>query len=152
MNTLSRALTARIFTSQEHYQALQTHWHGLVNSSERRKLNSAHHLLYVALLGRDWRKGFTLPTNPTRLANGAFDSWGLFRAWGFLHREVNDLDLLEPFGDLVTLPMLRQIRVLLPWKLLSGFTYTEFAQGSFPFDAYTVPADWLQPKPEANHA
>jgi hypothetical protein len=152
MNTLSRALTARIFSSETDYQALCGHWRGLVNSPRRFELNSAHHLLYQALLGRDWRKGFTLPTNPLKLANGAFDSWGLFRAWMLLHREAYAVELLEPFGDLVTLPMLRQIQMLLPWKLVWGHGYGAYTPDHFPFEAYSVPADWLQPKVETNDA
>ena len=48
-------------------------------------LHPAHYLLYLALLGKDWRRAFTPITNTTRLANGGLHDWGFFRALNRLH-------------------------------------------------------------------
>jgi hypothetical protein len=70
MNTLSRTLTAQFFNTQKDYNALKAHWSKLVNSPRKKELRPEHHLLYSALLGRDWRKGFSPITNKVKLANG----------------------------------------------------------------------------------
>ena len=114
MQTLSRALTAQFFTDPDHYTALRRHWSALMRSNRRHKLSPAHHLLYLALCGRDWRKAFTPIRSQIKLSNGAFHSWGLFRALHALHLpHLNDW-LLEPFDGIVTPAMLDIVRPLLP--------------------------------------
>lgn len=108
MQTLSRTITRRFFTSQESYDRLRARWSALMNlpADERPTLRAVHHLLYAALLGRDYRKGFTAPT--THIKDGAYKAWRLFRALDELERAVHYRDpsmlteLLEPFGDTVT--------------------------------------------------
>jgi len=64
MNTLSWAITARFFPNPESYNALRKHWSDLINSERRYELTAAHYLLYISLMGKDWRKAFTpLPTS-----------------------------------------------------------------------------------------
>ena len=46
-----------------------------MNSDRKRDLAAEHHLLYLALLGKDWRAGFTPITNQRKLDNGAFHGW-----------------------------------------------------------------------------
>ena len=70
MNTLSRATTARILAEPGRYDALRHHWRALVTSDRRHELTAAHHLLYAALRGRDWRRGFTPIRRPSKLAGG----------------------------------------------------------------------------------
>lgn len=152
MNTLSRAITARLFPSQTHYERLVAQWSVLVNSPARHELTGAHHLLYLALLGRDWRKAFTLPSNPIRLANGAYENWGFFHAWHGLHSEQRTSELLAPFGELVTPTMLANLRLLLPYKLIFRYKRSDYRPGSFPFEAYTWPEAWLSPQGEVNNA
>jgi hypothetical protein len=72
MNTLSRAITARFFPQPDSYNALRKKWSDLINSERRHELTSAHHLLYLALIGKDWRKAFTTISNQRKLDNGAF--------------------------------------------------------------------------------
>ena len=62
MNTLPRAVTARWFESEYAFWTLRRHWRHLLGSERKYTLNATHHLLYQALLGRDWRRGFTPPT------------------------------------------------------------------------------------------
>ena len=60
MNTLPRALTARLFPTAESYLALRRQWRTLINSDRKHELTAPHHLLYLAACGKDWRKSFTL--------------------------------------------------------------------------------------------
>lgn len=136
MNTLSRAATAHVLSDSSRYDALRQHWSTLVNSERRSELTPAHHLLYLALLGKDWRKAFTPVTNPRKLANGAFWGWSLFRAFMQLHSPLHDEQLLAPFGGLVTAEMLGALRACLPHPKPWDYRPESFAPGSFPFDAY----------------
>jgi hypothetical protein len=139
MNTLSRAITAQIFTDIDTYHTLRAHWRLLLNSDRRHELSAAHHLLYLALSGKDWRKGFTPVTNQRKLANGAFYQWGLFRALALFHSPQHEAWLLAPFDGLVTPAMLQTVRNLVP--KVSPYTYPlgKFVPGQFPFEAYKTP-------------
>ena len=136
MNTLSRAITAQIFNDSDTYITLQTHWRGLMNSSRRHELLASHHILYLTLMGKDWRKGFALTTNERKLANGAFYGWGLFKALALFHSPLREAWLLAPFDGLVTPEIIQSVRKLVP--KVSAYTYpmTEYTFGSFPFEAY----------------
>ena len=114
MNTLSRHLTASIVADAAAYAALRRQWSAVVNSQQRATLTPAHYLLYLALLGRDWRAAFTPITNRRRLDNGAIWAWGLFRALRGVRNSYREADLLAPFGDLVTPEQLARVRALLP--------------------------------------
>jgi hypothetical protein len=136
MNTLSRAITARFFPDSSSYNALRKHWSDLIRSERRHELKAAHHLLYLAVMGRDWRKGFTPPTNQRKLANGAFQGWNMFRALNSLHFKFNEDELLQPFEGLITPAMLGELRKHLPNASAYSFKPTEFTNTTFPFDAY----------------
>ncbi len=150
MNTLSRAFTARLFPSQTEYDALRRHWRELVNSDRRYRLKAVHHLLYSALMGHDWRRGFTPPTNLKKLANNGFSSWRLFDAIHALHSEYYEGNLYMPFGGLLQPPMVHTLRRLIPYSL-TRYPESAFAWGRFPFEAFQVPEDWLKPQPETGH-
>ena len=139
MNTLPRAVTAQIFPIPDSYNALQRHWSSLIHSGRRHDLSAAHHLLYQALRGKDWRKAFTCPANPRKLANGAFLGWSLFRSHEMLHSRLSEDALLAPFDGLVTPTMLQSLRGLLP-AVRNGYSFRveQFADGNFPFDAYVI--------------
>lgn len=140
MNTLSRAATAQFFPSPNSYNALRKHWSSLIHSERKHTLSAAHHLLYMALLGKDWRKGFTCASNPRKLANGAFVGWRLFWALNTLQSKYSEADLLAPFDGLVTPEMLRALRAFLPRSIWGyGLRPEQFADGVFPFDAYIDP-------------
>jgi hypothetical protein len=137
MNTLPRAVNAQFFSNPDSYNALRHHWSSLINSERKHTLSAAHHLLYLALLGKDWRKAYTCVSNPRKLANGAFAGWALFRAIGRLHSSLSEAELLAPFDGLVTTAMLKTLRSLLPsTQTMYGLRLEQFADGTFPFDAY----------------
>jgi hypothetical protein len=137
MNTLSRTITSHILENEDAYAAVRSHWSGLVNSSRKHELSPAHHLLYLALCGKDWRKGFTPIANHRKLANGAFYNWGLWWALRALHSREHEAWLLAPFGGLVTPDMLEKVRklVLQPGGLFA-FSPAAYIPRAYPFDAY----------------
>ena len=139
MNTLSRAITAQIFTHTDTYLILRKHWSRLINSDRKHGLSAEHHLLYLALLGKDWRKSFTPVTNRRKLENGAFYGWGLFRALRMLHLKFYEEALLAPFDGIVTPEMLAQVRSLIAVHNLYSYSVEQFNAGHFPFEAYTLP-------------
>jgi hypothetical protein len=136
MNTLPRAVTAQFFPNINSYNALRQHWSVLMNSERRHSLSPAHHLLYLALRGKDWRKAFTCVTNQRKLENGAFAGWAFFRALEKLRGRWAEEDLLAPFDGLVTPEMLQALRGLLPSLNAYAMRPEEFARRNFPFDAY----------------
>ena len=138
MNTLPRAVTALFFPTPDSYNALRRHWSSLINSDRRHALTAAQHLLYLALLGKDWRKAFTCPTNRHKLDNGAFPGWALFRSLEVVRSPWADPALLAPFDGLVTPEMLAALRGCLPSVSAYRLRAEDFAHGAFPFDAYTT--------------
>src|SRR5262249_44091407 len=85
----------------------------------RKGLTAAHHLLYAALRGKDWRRGFCPVTNPKKLANGARFDRSVREAIFDLHSEWVEDRLLAPFGGWATAAMLRRVREWIPkpaWK------------------------------------
>ena len=139
MNTLSRAITAQIFDDSDTYSTIRTHWRTLMQSSRRQELSASHHILYLALMGKDWRKGFTPVTNQRKLANGAFYDWKLFRALTLFHSTLHQDWLLTPFDGIVTVESLQAIRRFIPKVSAYNYTPTDFAPGQFPFEAYEIP-------------
>jgi hypothetical protein len=140
MNTLPRAITARFFPNPDSYNALRVQWSSLMNSEHKHRLTAAHHLFYLALLGRDWRKAFTPPTNPRKLANGALSGWAMFRSLQSLHSRFCEEELLAPFDRIITPAMLNELRSLLaPAVYPFGFRPGQFSGTLFPFDAYQEP-------------
>jgi hypothetical protein len=136
MNTLPRAITAQFFTDPQSYTALRQQWSRLVNSDRKHELSATHHLIYLASCGKDWRKGFTPITNPRKLANGGYYTWGLFHALAVLHYSRTDVHLLAPFEGTVTPEMLQDIRRLLPTANAYDYKPERFANSKFPFEAY----------------
>jgi hypothetical protein len=135
MNTLSRAVTAQFFPDSKTYQTIKQHWRLLMNSERRHELTASHHLLYLALMGKDWRRGFTPVTNPRKLVNGAHYGWALFRALALLHSSFHNDLLLAPFDGLITGETLTRIRQLVP--KITPYTHAPEAYASeYPFAAY----------------
>lgn len=141
MNTLSRAITARFFTNPGEYCALRQHWSGLVNSARRHELTAAHHVLYLALLGKDWRKAFTPVANLRKLAGGAFTGWPIFSTFRKLQSEFHNEQLLAPFDGLVTVEMLHALRRYLPTPQPWDYKPEAYTSDSFPLDAYVQLAE-----------
>ncbi len=134
MNTLSRAQTGALTPTSA--EDLRSHWRALLGTPRRHTLSATHHLMYQALLGRDWRRGFTPPTNTRKLANGGFADWGLFHALLGLHHQGREAEALAPFDGRVDHATLIALRRLIPIRQPYHVRPDQFAQGRFPFDAY----------------
>lgn len=149
MHTLPRAVTAQFFADPQSYAALRAHWRSLMTSDRRHILTAEQHLLYLALIGKDWRTGFTPITNPRKLANGAFIGWPLFRALSRLHSPWHEQSLLAPFDGHVTSTMLAQLRPYIPRPNEYRYQAADFQPGAWPFDAYCRP---VAPAQREDHA
>lgn len=141
MNTLSRNTTTRFFADVAHYDAMRRRWSILLQSNDRFHLDSAHHLLYLALRGRDWRRGWTPIRNQRKLTNGAFLGWQLFNALWRLHNPGYEDWLLAPFDGLVTPAMLATLRPFLPHPNPYQLDAQLVARSGLPFDAYEKPEE-----------
>lgn len=138
MNTLPRAITAQVLADPTLYHNLRRHWSELMRSPRKYELKVSHHLLYLALMGKDWRKSFTRATNQRKLDNGAFQGWILFRAMATLHMPSQETDFLIPFDGLVTPAVLQHVRRLISIQLPYKFKPDQFEPESFPFEAYSM--------------
>lgn len=71
MNTLSKEFTLGTFFGEdpENYVKLRKQWSKMMNSPVKNTLTMAHHILYLILIGKNWRKAVTLPTNKKKLEN-----------------------------------------------------------------------------------
>ena len=136
MNTLSQAITSRFFTNPQDYMAFRKHWSTLLNSDHKHELTAAHHLLYLALCGKDWRKAFTPASNRRKLENGAYAGWALWRALDQIHWTRDAAALLAPFDGLITAEMVQQIRARLPKPNAYVYRPEQFADRQWPFEAY----------------
>jgi len=141
MNTLSRAITAQFFPNADSYNALRKLWSDLTNSEREHELTATHHLLYLALMGKDWRKAFTPPTNQRKLDNGAFLGWRMFRALQTIHLKFREDELLAPFEGSITSQMIASLRDLLPAGNPYSYRAEQFVCGTFPFNAYSEKED-----------
>ena len=140
MQTLPRAVTAQLFPDPAAYAGLRAHWRALITSDRRQSLAAAHHLLYLALCGKDWRVGFTPITNTRKLANGGYYAWALWGALSTIHSVQHEPALLAPFDGLVTPAQLAQLRTRLPLPSAYRVRSADFTAQSWPFAAYLDPA------------
>lgn len=153
MNTLPLAVTAQILNDPGHYYSLRQHWSALIRSPRKHELRAPHHLAYLALIGKDWRRGFKPVTSRRKLENGAFAGWQMFKALAALHMVGFEDFLLAPFDGLVTASMLQQLRQMIPYRSAHEYQPDQFAS-EFPFDAYqplsaAQPADSSAGEPHA---
>jgi hypothetical protein len=152
MNTLPRAVTAQVLTDSTLHYRLRQHWRTLMASSRKHQLTAMHHLLYLTLSGKDWRKSFTCISNQRKLDNGAFAGWMMFRAIAAMHIPSREPELLAPFDGLVTPAILEHIRQVVPVRHAYQYRPDQFTATSFPFEAYVVPAALESAEQDASDA
>lgn len=119
MDTLSKTQNSAFFASAGDYENLCRKWSALVNTRHE-EMGAEHHLLYLALRGKNWRTAFTPISNTRKLQNGAFYDWALHRALRRIHHEVHAEELLRPFSGIINTATLEKVRRVLP-KSVSGF-------------------------------
>ena len=113
MNTLSKEITLGRFFQEdpENYTKLRAHWSKMVNDPNTKKtLTMAHHILYLILIGKNWQKGVTLPTNKNKLENHYKPQIeDVEERWDRTFRKAN---VLQSFGGIVTEEMYNNARKL----------------------------------------
>ena len=110
MNTLSKQHTSKFFATGSDYLTFRQHWAGLVNSERKHQLKAPHHLLFLILSGKDWRKAFTFPANSNKLRNGYQpELYRAFQLLGVTFFETQNW-VLAPFDGLVTVDSLAEAR------------------------------------------
>ena len=110
MNTLSKEITLGRFFQEdpENYTKLRAHWALLVK--EGMPLTLAHHILYLILIGKNWQKAVTLPTNKNKLENYYKPHIkDVEEYWDSTFRKAN---VLHSFAGLVTEEMYDNARKL----------------------------------------
>ena len=112
MNTLPKGITHAFFENADGFERLQRHWSGLVNGPSRHELKAVHFLLYQALRGKDWRRGFGPVRDPNKLANGYV--WKLQTAMALLRSPWARERVLEPFAGVVSSEAVDRLLVRLP--------------------------------------
>ncbi len=133
MNTLSKQYTVNFFASESDYLALRKHWSVLVNSDRKHELQAVHHLLYLVMTGKDWRKAFTPPSSTNKLNNGYIPA--VYGAIAQLNSNYGAAKVLAPFDGLVTIEMLQQARKLISHTAQTYPLYN--SDGSYRCDAYS---------------
>ncbi len=136
MNTLSRQLTASFFPSTSDFYIFRKHWSNLVNSDRKYELKAVHHLAYLVLCGKDWRKAFTFPTNSNKLNNGYTPE--LYRALQQIGSIYQEPYVLTPFDGFVSKEAIVGARNYLSHVLVSPPKVD--ASGTYNCTAYTIPA------------
>lgn len=114
MNTLSKKVTRKFYSSEDGFATLQAHWSAAVRSKQ---VLPAHlHLLYAILRGKDYRRGFGRVTNKVKLENGANPQQGLFQAMNTLQYKIRYYphDLIRAMGDTVSKEGLKEILSYVP--------------------------------------
>jgi hypothetical protein len=117
MNTLGKEITQGFFEDENGYQKFIARWSEMMNDKNVCKdINAEEHLLYLALRGKDWRKGLTAATNKNKVENGyngsQYGDWG-----GNINRIVygargirNDYHFLCFFKGIINEEGLRKVR------------------------------------------
>jgi len=102
MNTLSKEITLSRFYQEDpdKYAEIKTQWSKMVNSELNVTLTMSHHILYLILIGKNWQKAVTLPTNKNKLENHYKPKIeDVKQYWGSTFRKAN---VLHSFAGLVT--------------------------------------------------
>lgn len=136
MNTLSPQYTRKFFSSASDYIVFRQHWSKLINSGRKHELKAVHHLIYLVLCGKDWRKAFTFPTNHNKLNNGYRPE--LYHTLFQFHSSYLEEQILSSFDGLVSHEAILEARRLLQVPKVAG--------GNYLTDAYipqelTLPGD-----------
>lgn len=129
MKTLGKKVTAFVFGSEEGYKQLKQHWSTLMQSERKHELGPEHHVLYLALLGKDFTKGFTPVTNPKKLDNGMRQHplLSLDKSLYTLQTRHAIKELIAPFGGIVSVEMVQRLQPLVKGFSCKGDNYIDAA-------------------------
>lgn len=102
--------------------AIRRRWSELINSERRHDLKAYHHLLYLAILGKDWRRAFTPIKRETKLKNGRRPYEAATYALSILRTSYLQQEWIALFNNLLTEETLDVVRARLP-KATSDMDY-----------------------------
>jgi|GEM_PF-6190377 len=109
---------AKLSVLPQRYSALQGNirkrWSDILQSDLRSDLDASDHLLYLALMGLDWRQAFSPIRRPNKLRNGRRPYDSAVRALAIVRASFRDQEWIALFNDLVTSEMLDTLRERLP--------------------------------------
>lgn len=108
MNTLSKEITLSIL-GPGGYEKLTQHWSQKIK--EGHHFTSFDHLLYAALRGKDWRKGYSVP-NAKKLESRYRGPH--LHDLAVVHSSWRETWMLTLFDGILTLESLGRLRQLLP--------------------------------------
>ena len=113
MNTLSKEITLGRFFQEdpENYTKLRAQWSKMANDvNVKETLTMAHHILYLILIGKNWQKAVTLPTNKNKLENHYKPQiLEVEERWNGTYTKAN---ILRSFEGIVTEEMYNNARML----------------------------------------
>lgn len=96
------------FTSKEHYLEFKAAFKAYASDKNTKyALSSSQILLYAILRNRDWKKGWTTPTNPGKLVEHRAK---MASAFSMIKAPYCEEHLLKPFDGTITTEMLMALR------------------------------------------
>jgi len=137
MNTLSKSITAAWFIDASRYHNLRRVWRTLTNSNRKHVLGPLQHMLYLALLGKDWRRAFQPPTRPSKLASGALAAWPMPACLAQIRQNTIDDSDIALFEGAITRDDVKKLSQHMPdlsWQ--TRYDAGTWSGGVHTFDAY----------------
>lgn len=127
MKTLSKKITNKFFKHETGFYCLEKIWSEIINSDKKKELTAIHYFLYLALRGKNWRRGFILPGREKDIINGRLWNSGAYRCiksichlkkclktpnykWNSKYID----NVLWPFKELITDNAIEELEKLLP--------------------------------------
>lgn len=152
MITLSKELTSVFFNTPADYAALKVAYreYAKVRRAEKAldrkaeyhndrldRISAAQNLVYLVLMGKDWRRAYRVPTNANKVANNAAVYWGLHKANGAIYTH-NKAAIMAPFKEFVTPGAFEAVDYVLNVKPGSFNPDGTYAEGYEPYRDVTL--------------
>lgn len=114
MKTLGKKITKDFFITENSWKDIQKDWARELQAKNSMLENPGVHLLYNALRGKDYRKGFTATSNRKKIVNGQYRDLGLMRAIRSARLESTKEAMMFMFGDNISREGLENLISMLP--------------------------------------
>lgn len=114
MKTLGKKVTKSFFRTKNGWTNLKKAWVKELKAGSSFTFDPGVHLLYNALRGKDYRKGFTPTTNRKKIINGQYRDSGMMKAVASARLESTKEAVLLIFGKHITREGLESLIAMLP--------------------------------------
>jgi hypothetical protein len=94
--------------------AFRDRWCEILRSEMRHEFDAADHLMYLAMMGIDWRAAFSPISRLAKLKNGCRPYQAAAQALAIVHITYRDAEWIERFNGSLTQEMLTAMRARLP--------------------------------------